>query len=400
MANEFVAKNGLISQNNTTVTGSLIHGLAGNIATGEYSHAEGSITKAIGNYSHAEGDFTEASGDYSHAEGQETIASGSYSHAEGYQTIAAANHQHVQGQWNVTSSIPAAFIVGNGTDDSNRSNLVFAAGSTFQVTGSLNVSSGITGSLQGTATTASYVLQAVSASFATTASIASSVVGATPTEIGYLSGVTSNIQTQLDNAADISIEAYQKLGSKVKAQTLGFNISNLTLNNVQIQGATGGSQIRLIPIYIQTPQTLTGVMWFQNTLGVYTPNNENRIGLYTYSGGTATLVASSSNDGNMWSGSYTTTATYTSKSFSTPYSANPDFYYIAMLMSFSAASTAPTFFAGANLVSTAVAGRSLDFTNGAILTAARTTVGALPGSITVSTYNTLIQGNIWAAVYS
>jgi len=71
MANEFVAKNGLISQNNTTVvgsltiTGSLIHGLAGNIATGEYSHAEGSITKAIGEYSHAEGDNTQATGNYS-----------------------------------------------------------------------------------------------------------------------------------------------------------------------------------------------------------------------------------------------------------------------------------------------------------------------------------------------
>jgi len=73
---------------NQTITGSLIQGLPGNTATGEHSHAEGSITKAIGNYSHAEGDNTQAKGDYSHAEGQETIASGSYSHAEGYQTIA------------------------------------------------------------------------------------------------------------------------------------------------------------------------------------------------------------------------------------------------------------------------------------------------------------------------
>lgn len=40
------------------------------------------------------------------------------------------------------------------------------------VTGSLTVTQGITGSLQGTATTASYVLQAVSSSFATTASYA------------------------------------------------------------------------------------------------------------------------------------------------------------------------------------------------------------------------------------
>jgi len=134
---------------NQTITGSLIQGLEGNIATGEYSHAEGSITKAIGDYSHAEGDNTQAVGNYSHAEGQDTIALGQYSHAEGFNTIASANHQHVQGQWNATSSIPAAFIVGNGTDDSNRSNLIHAAGNEVGITGSLKVigSAFITGSV-------------------------------------------------------------------------------------------------------------------------------------------------------------------------------------------------------------------------------------------------------------
>jgi hypothetical protein len=179
MANEFVAKNGLISQNNTTVTGSLIHGLAGNIASGPGSHAEGSITKAIGDYSHAEGDFTEASGNYSHAEGQNTmtLVSAQYSHAEGNNTIAAANHQHVQGQWNATSSMPAAFIVGNGTDDSNRSNLIYAHDSIVEITGSLIVTQGITGSLQGTASWADSASQALTASFVQTAQTASYVTG-------------------------------------------------------------------------------------------------------------------------------------------------------------------------------------------------------------------------------
>jgi len=382
MANEFVAKNGLISQNNTTVTGSLIHGLAGNIATGEYSHAEGSITKAIGDYSHAEGDFTEASGNYSHAEGQNTmtLASAQYSHAEGYQTIAAANHQHVQGQWNVTSSIPAAFIVGNGTDNNNRSNLIYAHDSIVEITGSFIAtgSATVTGSLTTTG----------------------NVNGATPTELGYLSGVTSNIQTQLDNSADISIEAYQSLGSQVKAQTIGATILNLSVNSATLQGATGGSVIRLIPVYLQTPQTLSGITWFQNALGVYTPNNENKVGLYSYTGGTANLVASSSNDGNMWSGSYIpAAASYVTKSFAGSISASPGFYYIAMLMSFSAASTAPTFFASANIGTNTVASRALDFTNGAALVAGRSTVASLPGSITVSTYTAVINTNIWAAIY-
>jgi hypothetical protein len=144
---------------NTQITGSLSQGLEGNIASGPGSHAEGNATSASGEYSHAEGDNTQAIGNYSHAEGQETmtLASGQYSHAEGYRTIASAKWQHVQGQWNVTSSVEAAFIVGNGTDDGNRSNLIYAHDSTVEITGSLEVNGGITGSLFGTATTASYI---------------------------------------------------------------------------------------------------------------------------------------------------------------------------------------------------------------------------------------------------
>lgn len=126
-------------------------------AIGNYSHAEGRLTKAVGYWSHAEGSSTYASGAYSHAEGRNTLASASYSHAEGhfttasalyshtegYYTIAQGWYQHVQGTYNVTSTNQYAFIIGNGIDDSNRSNLVYASGSNFEVSGSLIV----TGSL-------------------------------------------------------------------------------------------------------------------------------------------------------------------------------------------------------------------------------------------------------------
>ena len=131
---------------NQTITGSLIQGL-GNIATGEKSHAEGEGTQAIGNFSHAEGLGTIAYANYSHAEGQDTIASGSHSHAEGLWTIALADHQHVQGKYNITSSVPAAFIVGNGTDAENRSNLIHAAGNDVEITGSLKINGSFTSSL-------------------------------------------------------------------------------------------------------------------------------------------------------------------------------------------------------------------------------------------------------------
>lgn len=65
-----------------------------------------------------------ASGEYSHAEGYKTNAQGDYSHAEGIGTIAYGNNQHVQGKYNITSDDPNdyAFIIGNGESDKKRSN--------------------------------------------------------------------------------------------------------------------------------------------------------------------------------------------------------------------------------------------------------------------------------------
>jgi hypothetical protein len=179
-------------------------------ALGQSSHAEGNLTQAIGEASHAEGDNTRSKGNYSHAEGQETNASGSYSHAEGYttqargewshaegqntqaigeashaegnSTIAAGNYQHVQGQYNITSSAESTFIIGNGTADNARSNLVFASGSTFQVTGSVIATQGFTGSLFGTA------------SFASTASFYAMPVSAFTFTSGY-----GNLTNNVDN---------------------------------------------------------------------------------------------------------------------------------------------------------------------------------------------------------
>jgi hypothetical protein len=153
-------------------------------AIGAYSHAEGQNTKAIGNYSHAEGFETIASGSNSHAEGVSTQAIGAsshaeglstqaigdFSHAEGLATVAAGNYQHVQGQYNISSSAQSAFIIGNGSDSNDRRNLIFAAGNTVQITGSLNVSGSITGSLFGTSSFAISSSRAVSSSFATTSS--------------------------------------------------------------------------------------------------------------------------------------------------------------------------------------------------------------------------------------
>lgn len=99
-------------------------------ASGFASHAEGQNTTASGQASHAEGRENAASNSYTHAEGYTTTASGIYSHSEGNHTIANHKSQHVFGEYNVADASTAAAtargnyaeIVGNGSNDANRSN--------------------------------------------------------------------------------------------------------------------------------------------------------------------------------------------------------------------------------------------------------------------------------------
>lgn len=94
-----------------------------NLALANYSHSEGLYTIASAYYSHAEGLRTKATSSCAHAEGGLTKAEGLYSHSEGHGTIAYSKNQHVQGSYNIEDTNGKyAFIIGNGEDDSNRSN--------------------------------------------------------------------------------------------------------------------------------------------------------------------------------------------------------------------------------------------------------------------------------------
>ena len=67
----------------------------------------------------------------------QATAIGDFSHAEGDNTIAFDAYQHAQGRYNLPISGGGAFIVGNGSSNVLRSNLIYAQGSQVQVTGSL-----------------------------------------------------------------------------------------------------------------------------------------------------------------------------------------------------------------------------------------------------------------------
>lgn len=131
-----------VDNNNEAVVGAVVEGdITRNKASGEESHAEGSITTASGAHSHAEGGMTTASGGAAHAEGLSSIASGNVSHAEGqggsyqnagvtytsgatgaishaegYQTIAAGMADHSEGyQTRTTSNQPGNHAEGYQT---------------------------------------------------------------------------------------------------------------------------------------------------------------------------------------------------------------------------------------------------------------------------------------------
>ena len=100
---------------NSNETGEIFNAYEGNnanIASGEYSHAEG--------YNN------EASGHSSHAEGSNTVAFKHYSHTEGSHTQAFSFCEHAEGKFNKSYISTDGYIivhsVGIGTSEANRKN--------------------------------------------------------------------------------------------------------------------------------------------------------------------------------------------------------------------------------------------------------------------------------------
>lgn len=123
------------AEGSSEATGQYSHAEGSSIAQGMYSHAEGDSSNAFGvnahaenaSYaagfnSHAEG-ASNAYGEYSHSEGYQTGADGNYSHAQNFGTQAKGEAQTAIGKFNIEDTNNTyAFIIGNGVDDSNRSN--------------------------------------------------------------------------------------------------------------------------------------------------------------------------------------------------------------------------------------------------------------------------------------
>ena len=178
----------------------------------------------------------------------------------------------------------------------------------------------------------------------------------------------------------ILLTAYQALGSSMKGITLTVPDFKIVTG-----GALSDGSIRVVPVYVPVSATITGVRWFQATQGNYTADNYNGVGLYSQSGGTITLVASSTNDGNIWKG---TTNTWQFKAFTTPFSATGGTtYYIAALYNSSAETTAPTL-GCATALSNVSTSSPMDFTNSNRLVSAFVSQTSLASPLTLSSAGT------------
>jgi hypothetical protein len=161
------------------------------------------------------------------------------------------------------------------------------------------------------------------------------------------------------------------LGSSMK----GYPINTVTLNTAST--ITLGNQVHIVfAITVPKDATLTGVRFFQNVTGVYTASNYNGIGLFSLSGTTLTLVAFTTNDGNIWKGSFG----MNSKAFSSPYVATRGTYYLGIVYSQSAQTTGPVLYS--NNSNTAVS--TYDFTSPNKICGTVGSTTALPSTLAMS----------------
>lgn len=105
----------------TTSYAEIFNDYTHNVATGNFSHAEGKLTKVDGEashvegynntvnalHAHGEGHQNIVSADDSHAEGRENIVSGEYAHVEGYKNKVQSNAGHAEGTTTTVSAVNA-----------------------------------------------------------------------------------------------------------------------------------------------------------------------------------------------------------------------------------------------------------------------------------------------------
>lgn len=187
---------------------------------------------------------------------------------------------------------------------------------------------------------------------------------------------------------DFDILAMQAAGSLIQGQAI-----NGTFGQATGAGNLTDNVLYASACYLPKAGTLAGIRMWQRIQGNYVADQNNRVGLYSVSGGTATLVASSSNNGTLWS---TVANGIVAEAFSSPYAAAAGLYYAAILYNSSSQTTAPQLATFASLGTNQYNG---DFTNSNRYTFRITGQNDLPSSITLSSVSMAALTPFWAGLY-
>ena len=274
---------------------------SGSIALGIGSHTEGFQTIASGSSAHAEGSNTVALGLSSHAEGSASIALGVASHTEGLFTIASGSFQTVVGQYNIANTSQSAFIIGDGTADNARHNVLFASQSWFEVSASNVYFQGLpqtsSNSILVYDSSSGQVFYTASTSYTITASNGLTFTPGTPDQIKLGGILTQNTTINADNDGNgYSLNLVGDDSTSTKNYVFTINNdrpkSSMLISNTRTGGATTAVGLQISSVDIAINSSTTGELHNAR----FVSNKVNALQLRTTSSSLGILTAPSSSD--------------------------------------------------------------------------------------------------------
>lgn len=151
--------------------------------------------------------------------------------------------------------------------------------------------------------------------------------------------------------------------------------------------------VYFIPIYLPMAATLNGVKFFKFSIGNYTATSlNNRIGLYTVSAGTLSIVASTTDDNNLWQQG---NDTIDGKAFTSTYAAAAGVYWIGFLWRNATVSSSPALRSGGNLSNSML---TAGFTNSGHYQGSLASQTDIPSSQVMSGLGNFTS-TVWFALY-
>lgn len=203
------------------------------------------------------------------------------------------------------------------------------------------------------------------------------------------SKTSAGVETVINGGYTPAIMAYPLIGGAILAEPLGGGIANITTSLASVD-----QQLIFTLVYLPKAATITGVKWYQATAGVYTSNNYNGVGLYSLSGGTATLLSSSTDDGTIWKA---TASTFPSKALAASQALAKGIYVVAALYCRSAVTTEPILGCLPALNSSAV--NIGDFTNSVKINSTLAAQTAMPSPTKAMSAMSSINAQRYFALY-